>query len=175
MQTVAVIGAGTMGHGIAQVFAMADYDVTLVDASEAALDKGLAAVVQNLDKGVDRGKVRDDKRTSTLARLSGTADLAEAVEDADLVIEAVPESMTLKQSLFTQAQASAPDSAIFATNTSSLSIAKIAGVLTDPSRVIGMHFFNPVHIMALLEVVVGKDTRDDVLDAVKEAGKRIGK
>lgn len=175
MQAVAVIGAGTMGHGIAQVFAMADYDVTLVDASEAALDKGLAAVVRNLDKGVNRGKVTNERRSSTLARLSGAADLAVAVEAADLVIEAVPESLTLKQSLFTQAQKAAPASAIFATNTSSLSIAKIAGALTDPGRVIGMHFFNPVHIMALLEVVVGKDTRDDVLGAVKTAGERIGK
>jgi len=143
MTRVAVIGAGTMGHGIAQVMGMAECDVMLVDASSEALGKGLAAIQANLDKGVARGKVTEAVRDASLQRISGTSELAVAVEDADLVIEAVPERLELKQSLFKMAERHAPDSAIFATNTSSLSIARIASVLTDPGRVIGMHFFNP--------------------------------
>ena len=175
MERVAVIGAGTMGHGIAQVMAMAGLDVTMVDASADALDRGLAAIASNLEKGVKRGKVTEATRDDALRNVSGTQELQVAVEDADLVVEAVPERLELKQSLFQMAETYADDEAIFATNTSSISIDRIAEGLSDPSRVIGMHFFNPVHIMALLEVVVGERTRDDVLDRVRTLGERIGK
>lgn len=175
MNVVAVIGAGTMGHGIAQVCAMAGCTVRLVDTNADVLDKALAAVRANLDKGVARGKVTPEVRDLAVAGLSGISSLSDAVSGADLVIEAVPEKMALKQSLFTQAQAHAPAHAVFATNTSSLSVATIASVLDDPSRCLGMHFFNPVHIMALLEVVVAESTRPEVLEKVQAFGERIGK
>ena len=175
MDKVAVIGAGTMGHGIAQVCAMAGSEVMLCDASPEALARGLAHVQANLDKGVAKGKVDAQAAEDALARLSGTTELSIAVDDADLVIEAVPETLELKQRLFLAAQEHAPEEAIFATNTSSLSVAGIASVLDDPSRVIGMHFFNPVHIMALLEVVTAETTRADVLSAVQAYGERLGK
>jgi 3-hydroxybutyryl-CoA dehydrogenase len=163
-----------MGHGIAQVCAMAGYTVVLCDANPAVLDAGLAKIDANLRKGVDRGKVSPEVRAQALSHLSG-GDLATAASDADLVIEAVPEKLTLKQSLFEQVAANAPSHCIFGTNTSSLSIARIASTLSDPGRLIGTHFFNPVHIMALLEIVVGSDTRPDVVETVKDFGERIGK
>jgi len=174
MQRVGVIGAGTMGHGIAQVCAMAGYDVVLCDANAEVLEAGLAKVHANLQKGVDRGKVESEVMDLALSKLSGGT-LAEASTGADIVIEAVPEKLALKQSLFSQVAAVAPSGCILATNTSSLSIAGIASTLDDPGRVIGTHFFNPVHIMALLEIIVGADTRPEVLDAVKVFGERIGK
>ena len=174
MQRIGVIGAGTMGHGIAQVCAMAGYDVILCDANTAVLEAGLAKVRENLQKGVDRGKVEQSVMDDALAKLS-SGTLAEASAGADMVVEAVPEKLALKQSLFSEVAAVAPGSCILATNTSSLSIAGIASNLDDPGRVIGTHFFNPVHIMALLEIIVGEDTRPDVLASVKAFGERIGK
>ncbi|MCB9677063.1 MAG: 3-hydroxyacyl-CoA dehydrogenase family protein [Alphaproteobacteria bacterium] len=173
MQRIGVIGAGTMGHGIAQVSAMAGYTVVLTDADPAAVDRGLGKVRANLDKGVEKGKVAAALRDGALAALSA-GDLA-AVAACDLIIEAVPEKLDLKQRIFAEVERSAPAHAIFATNTSSLSVAAIAGGLADPGRVIGTHFFNPVHIMALLEVIVADTTRHDVLAAVQRYGERIGK
>lgn len=174
MQRVGVIGAGTMGHGIAQVCAMAGYEVVLCDANEAVLEKGLAQIRSNLEKGVDRGKVTPAVRDRALAGLQ-SGDLVTAATGADIVIEAVPEKLELKQGLFQQVAEHAPATCIFGTNTSSLSIARIASTLDDPGRLIGTHFFNPVHIMALLEIVVGADTRPEVVSAVQTLGEKIGK
>ena len=174
MDKVGVIGAGTMGHGIAQVAAMAGCRVVLADANTEALDRGLAKVKANLDKGVDRGKVTPETRDRALANLTG-GDLATAAAGADLVVEAVPEKLALKQMIFGEVAKHAPAHCVFGTNTSSLSVGKIASSLDDPGRMVGMHFFNPVHIMKLLEVIRSDDTRDDVVDAIRTFGDRIGK
>lgn len=174
MQKIGVIGAGTMGHGIAQVCAMAGYAVVLTDADAAALARAVATVSSNLDKGIAKGKLTAEDRDGALARLS-TGDLSVAAEGADLMIEAVPERLELKQELFRKVEAIAPARCVFGTNTSSLSVGRIASSLADPGRVIGTHFFNPVHIMELLEVVVADGTRPEVLAAVRTFGARIGK
>ena len=175
MKTVGVIGAGTMGHGIAQVSAMAGYDVWLSDREQSFVDNGLSHVAKNLAKGVAKGKVDANARDQTLAHLHGTTDLAELAENADLIIEAIPEKLELKVQLFQRLEPLAQSHCIFGTNTSSLSIRAIASALADPGRVIGTHFFNPVHIMKLLELVVGEDTRPEVVDAITAYGKSIGK
>ena len=172
---VGVIGAGTMGHGIAQVSAMAGCDVVLQDLQDDVVQRGLDHIRANLDKGVARGKVDAAAAEAALARISGTTELGLVADDADLLVEAIPEKLALKQQLFAQLQDLAPAHAIFGTNTSSLSIAGIAGVLRDPGRVIGMHFFNPVHIMKLLELIVHDGTRDAVLAAAMAYGDAIGK
>ncbi|HHO53211.1 MAG TPA: 3-hydroxyacyl-CoA dehydrogenase family protein [Deltaproteobacteria bacterium] len=174
MQRIGIVGAGTMGHGIAQVCAMAGYEVILADARPEALAHALEQVRANLDKGVARGKVSEQIRATALDRLS-TGSLQQASRGAELVIEAVPERLELKQQLFAQIEAVAPEGAILATNTSSLSIASIGAKLADRGRLIGTHFFNPVHIMALLEVVVADATRPGVLEAIEQLGARIGK
>ena len=173
--TVGVIGAGTMGHGIAQVAAQAGCEVVLQDIDGTAVQRGLDAIRANLDKGVARGKVDAGDAEQALSRISGTSELDLVASDADLVVEAVPERLELKQQLFLQLQELAPAGAIFGTNTSSLSIAGIAAPLADPGRVIGMHFFNPVHIMKLLELVVHEGTRPEVLEAATAFGEAIGK
>jgi 3-hydroxybutyryl-CoA dehydrogenase len=172
---VGVIGAGTMGHGIAQVAAMAGCDVVLFDLDDAAVERGLSNIKRNLEKGVERGKVEVALAVDSLSRISGTTELGAVGDGVDLVVEAVPEKLELKQTLFGQLEKIAPEEAIFATNTSSLSISKIASGLLDPGRVIGMHFFNPVHIMALLELVVHAGTRADVVATSQAFGARIGK
>lgn len=171
---IGVIGAGTMGHGIATVCATAGLDVVLADADPAALARGLAKIASSLDKAVEKGKLASDARQAAWARVSG-GDLALAATGADLVIEAVPERMALKQSLFRAVEAAAPPSCILATNTSSLSVTEIARSVADPGRVIGTHFFNPVPVMALLELVVTDATRPDVLERVRAFGVTIGK
>ena len=174
-ETVAILGAGTMGRGIAHVTALAGREVRLFDVSRTQADSALASIRRNLDKGVERGKVSAEARDAALPRLSGMSDLARAVAGADLVVEAVPEKLELKRSLLAQVDAAAPARAVFGTNTSSLSIARIAEGSLDPSRVIGLHFFNPVHIMKLLEIVVSGSTRADVLEACRAWGADIGK
>jgi 3-hydroxybutyryl-CoA dehydrogenase len=172
--TVAVFGAGTMGHGIAQVSAMAGYDVRLYDISRDAVDKGLAKVRANLDKGVARGKVDAETRDAAVGRLSGVTTLEAAASGADLLIEAIPEKLALKHDLFGKLAAIAPG-AVYGTNTSSISIARIAEAAPDARRVVGLHFFNPVHIMALLEIIHHDGTDADVLAAVRAYGASIGK
>ena len=171
---IGVIGAGTMGHGIAQVAAMAGCEVVLADADAAQLAKAVAVVRANLDKGVEKGKVSAEVRDRALALL-GTGDLRAAATGADVVIEAVPERLELKQQLLAQVAAAAPAGAVLGTNTSSLSIAAIASAVPDPGRVIGTHFFNPVHLMELLEVVVADGTRPEVLASAQALGARLGK
>jgi len=175
MRAIAVIGAGTMGHGIAQVCAMAGYEVRLTDANPSGLERGLEKVRANLDKGVERGKVEGSVRAAALANLRGASSLAEAASGAWMVVEAVPEVLSLKQRLLGEAALVAPSECIIASNTSSLSVAAIASSIPDPGRVIGTHYFNPVHIMALLELVVAKSTRPEVVQATKAFGERIGK
>ena len=174
IERVAVIGAGTMGHGIAQVAAMAGCEVWLSDARPDAVAAAIGKVHDNLDKGVAKGKVDAALAAAAAGRLRAGS-LAEGVAAADLVIEAVPERLDLKQALFREVDAAAPAHAVLATNTSSLSVQRIAAAVADPSRVIGMHFFNPVHIMELLEIVRAPDTRDDVVAAAQAFGQRIGK
>ena len=161
---VAVIGAGTMGHGIAQVAAMAGHGTVLCDVDAAQLERARARIEATLDKGVRLGKVAEAARDGALARLSVTGRLREALESADLVIEAVPEEMALKRRIFAEVEAAAPPGAILATNTSSLSITGMAATLAAPGRFLGLHFFNPVHIMALVEIVKGDDTDPRILD-----------
>ena len=172
---VAVLGAGTMGNGIAQVCAMAGYTVALHDPQPGAVERALGTIRGNLDKGVERGKVTAEAREAALGNLRDAADIAAAASDAGLVIEAVPERMELKTGIFAELDRTAPPHAILATNTSSLSVSRIAEATGRPGRVIGLHFFNPVHIMKLLEVVRGRDTAQDTVDASLEFARRIGK
>ncbi len=155
---VAVIGAGTMGRGIAQVAAMAGHEAVLCDVDAGQLERALAGIKATLDKGVRLGKVAGAARDEALARLAGTGGLGEAVEGAELVIEAVPEVMALKKKVFAEVEAVAGAGAVLATNTSSLSVTGMGAGLRSPDRFIGLHFFNPVHIMALVEVVRGERT-----------------
>lgn len=175
IKKVGVIGAGTMGHGIAQVCAMAGCEVVLCDLDAEFVAKALGKVQTNLQKGVDRGKVSAELAESSLVRLSGTTDHAVVADDADLLIEAIPEQLALKQALFRSLEAHAPEQVIFGTNTSSLSVSEIASAVKHPENVIGMHFFNPVHIMKLLELVVHKGTSDSVTARIQDFGQRIEK
>jgi 3-hydroxybutyryl-CoA dehydrogenase len=153
VRTVAVLGAGTMGHGIAQVAAMAGYRVYLYDVTDDAVKAGRSRIEKNLDKGVKLGKVAADLRDRALAAISLATAIGEAVAEADVVVEAAPEKLDLKKQIFGEVAAAAPAHAVLATNTSSLSVASIADGLPRPSHLVGMHFFNPVHIMKLVEVV----------------------
>jgi 3-hydroxybutyryl-CoA dehydrogenase len=173
--TVAVLGAGTMGHGIAQVCAMAGCTTRLQDIGQAQVDAGLAKITANLEAGVARGKVSDEHRRETLARLSGATAVEDAVAGADLVIEAVPERLEIKRELFTRVAAVVRPQTVLGTNTSSLSITDIAAPIQNPERVIGLHFFNPVHIMKLLEIVVGAQTSAAVTELMRSFAVRIGK
>ena len=175
IESVAVLGAGTMGHGIAHVCAAAGLETRLYDVRQELCDAGLAKIRDNLDKGVAKGKVTAAERDAALGRLRATADLAAAAGGADLVIEAAPEKLELKQRLFQEAAALARPGAILATNTSSLSIGSIAAAVPGPERVIGAHFFNPVHIMKLLEIVVGPATAPATTAAIQALALRLGK
>jgi 3-hydroxybutyryl-CoA dehydrogenase len=175
MRRVTVIGAGTMGHGIAQVAAGAGFDVALYDVDRQAAERGIAAIHANLDKGVDRGKVTAEQREATLSRVTAFVDLEPALAGADLAIEAAPESIDLKRRIFGELDRFAPAGAVLASNTSSLPIAAIAAATERPGSVVGMHFFNPVHLMQLVEVVRGAETSDETLDTAVRAGREMGK
>ncbi len=161
---VTVLGAGTMGHGIAQVAAMGENEVTIRDIDERILEEGIESIASNLQGGVERGKVSEDEKRATLDRITTTTSLSEAVADADLVVEAVPEDIEIKQNTFEEVAEAAPAEAVLASNTSSLSVTEIASVLDRPERAIGLHFFNPVHIMGLVEIVVAEGTGEDTLE-----------
>ena len=160
---VAVLGAGTMGHGIAQVSAMAGHDVSLRDVDESVVTDGVESIDENLRGGVERGKLTAGEREATLDRIEGTTDLGAAVTDADLVVEAVPEDVELKRDVLGEAEEVTPDDAVLASNTSSLPVTEIAAALDAPEQFVGLHFFNPVHVMALVEVVVAEQTSDETL------------
>ena len=175
ISNVTVIGAGTMGNGIAHVFAMKDYSVVLCDISEAALEKALATISKNLDRMVAKEKITEDQKTQTLSNITTNTDLASAVSESDLVVEAATENVDLKLNIFRQMDEHAPDDAILATNTSSISITQIAAVTNRPAQVIGMHFMNPVPVMKLVEVIRGYSTSDVTMDMIMESSKDLGK
>ena len=172
---VVVIGAGTMGHGIAHVAAASGYAVTLVDTTEELVARGLEKIRANLQGGIDRGKLTAEARDATLARVATSTDVEVAARDAALVIEAIPERFELKVELFETLEAAAQSDAILASNTSSLSITDLQERLQRPQRMLGLHFFNPVHIMQLIEVVRGLETDEQVVRAGVDFCKALGR
>ena len=174
MRRVAVLGAGTMGHGIAQAAAAAGYEVILRDIGEELVAKGLRAIESNLAKGVERGKVSEEERERALANIRATTRLEEA-RGSELFVEAVPELLDLKRETLRAVEELNDSDFVFATNTSSLSITEIAEGSRRPGRVVGMHFFNPVHIMRLVEIVVGRETSADTVEAVRAVAVRMRK
>ncbi|WP_433624684.1 3-hydroxyacyl-CoA dehydrogenase family protein [Halomicrococcus sp. NG-SE-24] len=160
---VGVLGAGTMGHGIAQVAATGGHEVTLRDIEENLVADGIDSIEENLRGGVERDKVTEAEMEAALDRITGTTDLETAVGDADLVVEAVPEEMDVKRQTFSDVEALVDPETVVASNTSSLSLTEIASALDDPSRAVGLHFFNPVHIMELVEVVVPEQASDETV------------
>jgi 3-hydroxybutyryl-CoA dehydrogenase len=174
IQTIAVIGAGTMGHGIAQVAAAAGFKVLLSDVDRESLARGVKAIEGNLAKGIKLGKLTEDDRDSTLQHIHGTTNLKECAA-ADLIVEAAPEKLDLKKDILRQLESASDHPFIFASNTSSLSITEIASSSKRPEAVIGMHFFNPVHIMRLLEIVVGEKTGSETIDVVTAVGQKLRK
>ena len=177
MRKVTVLGAGTMGHGIAQVAALAGCDVVMRDVDDAAVQRGLAGIRRSLDKAVEKQKATRADADAALARISASTDLASAVRDADLVVEAVPERLDLKRGVLVEVARNAPASAVLASNTSSLPIASLAEALPagERARVVGMHFFNPVPVMKLVEVVRAPATAQATVDAVLALARRMGK
>ena len=174
IETIAVLGAGTMGSGIAQVAAAAGYAVVMRDVNADALVRGRQSIEKNLAKGIQLGKLTEQDRDETLKRIRGTAELTD-IRAADLVIEAAPEILDLKQSLLRECENLIDPACIFATNTSSLSITEIASVSGRPAQVVGMHFFNPVHLMRLVEIVTGAETSEDATATVCEVATRMKK
>ena len=174
IQSIGVIGAGTMGHGIAQVAAAAGYKVTLSDVDRDSLARGIQSIERNLAKGIQLGKLTEDDRDSTLQHIRGTTEIAQ-VAGTDLIIEAAPERLELKQDILRELERHAKADFVFATNTSSLSITEIAKASERPQNVVGMHFFNPVHIMRLVEIVVGKATSNDTVALVREVCVKLRK
>ncbi|HEX5759690.1 MAG TPA: 3-hydroxyacyl-CoA dehydrogenase NAD-binding domain-containing protein [Thermoanaerobaculia bacterium] len=175
IRTVAVLGAGTMGRGIAHVAAVAGYITRLFDVSGAALEKAWASIQKNLAKGVELKKLAADAAERARETISVHTDLGRAVTGADLVIEAVPEDLALKIETFREVARHAPAEALFATNTSALSVTEMAAASGRPERFAGMHFFNPVHLMRLIELVRGLQTSEETLAALRAVGERMGK
>jgi 3-hydroxybutyryl-CoA dehydrogenase len=175
IRTVSVLGAGLMGRGIAYVAALGGYETRLMDAAKPQLDKGLADIDAILEKGVATGKVADADAVAARRRLTGVSSIEEAARDADLVIEAVPEKIDLKVEVFAELDRVAPAHAILGSNTSSLSITEMAAATGRAAQVVGLHFFNPVHRMKLLEIVRALETSDATIEACRAAGERMGK
>ncbi|NUK29238.1 3-hydroxyacyl-CoA dehydrogenase family protein [Parageobacillus sp. VR-IP] len=174
-KTIAVVGAGLMGSGIAQSLAMAGKEVRLYDISEVALDKGLASIQKSLSRFVKAGKLSEQDAKQTLQRIRTATGLQEAVQDVDVVIEAVPEDLTLKKDVFQQLDRYTKQEAILATNTSELSVTALAVATARPDKVIGMHWFNPAPVMKLIEIVKGETTSDDTVAAIQRLSEEIGK
>lgn len=174
-EKVAVIGAGTMGNGIAHVFAQCGYDVHLIDVSQAALDKALKTIGGNMDRQIKKELMTEAEKNAALARIKTHTNLAEGVKDRDIVVEAATENVTLKTQIFKDMDANAPAHAILATNTSSISITQLAAQTSRPSKVIGMHFMNPVPMMKLVEIITGFDTTDEVKQEIVDLSKDLGK
>ncbi|MEQ3590927.1 3-hydroxybutyryl-CoA dehydrogenase [Bacillus albus] len=174
VQKIVVIGAGQMGSGIAQVCAMAGYDVKVQDLKQEQLDRGLAIITKNLARQVEKGRMKEEEKEATLNRLTVTLDL-DCVKEADLIIEAAVEKMDIKKKIFANLDEIAPEHAILATNTSSLPITEIAAVTKRPEKVIGMHFMNPVPVMKLVEIIRGLATDDAVYETIEDITKKIGK
>lgn len=175
MEKIAVIGGGTMGNGIAHVFAMHGHSVHLVDISEAALQKAVATITKNLDRMVAKEAITEEIKQQTLANIIATSDLKAGVAEADLVVEAATENIDLKLKIFRDMDAAAKPGAILATNTSSISITRIAAVTQRPQHVIGMHFMNPVPVMKLVEIINGYSTEKAVTEKIFNMSKSLGK
>ncbi len=175
IKNISVIGAGTMGNGIAHVFAQAGFKVILVDVNPSQLQRALDTITKNLDKQLTKGTITEEQKKSTLANIAISSIIAEGVKDAQLVVEATTENVPLKLSIFEQVDTYAPAGCILATNTSSISITKIAAVTKRPELVIGMHFMNPVPVMKLVEIINGYATSKEVTATIVELGKQLGK
>ena len=175
MKNIAVIGAGTMGNGIAHVFAQNGFTVQLIDLNEAQLEKAVATISKNLDRQVVKGTLTEEQKAQTLGNLSTSNSIETGVANAELVVEAATENVDLKLKIFQTLDANAPANCVLASNTSSISITKIASVTNRPSQVIGMHFMNPVPVMKLVEVIRGYSTSNEVNDKVFEISKQLGK
>ncbi|MBL4593756.1 MAG: 3-hydroxybutyryl-CoA dehydrogenase [Flavobacteriales bacterium] len=175
MQKVAVIGAGTMGNGIAHTFAQSGIKVNLIDISQEALDKALATISKNLGRMVAKEKISEEDKNNTIANISTHTDMIAGVEGVGLVVEAATENLDLKLKIFKSMDEATSDDVILATNTSSISITQIAAVTGRPDKVIGMHFMNPVPIMKLVEIIRGYSTSDEVTNTIMELSKKLGK
>ncbi len=175
IKKIAVLGAGQMGNGIAHVCAQSGYEVKMRDIEQQFLDKGLATIKGNLDRMLKKGKITQADADATLRRTKCVLDLKEAVKDADLVIEAIPEIVKLKLDTWKEVDAAAPANAILASNTSSISITQMAAVTKRPQKFIGMHFFNPVPVMGLVEIIRGQATDDATVDMIKAVSTKVGK
>lgn len=175
MKNIAVIGAGTMGNGIAHVFAQTGFNVRLIDVSQKSLDKGIATISKNLDRMVVKEKITEKDKASTLAQITLFSNLKEGVADVDLVVEAATENVNLKLKIFKDLDALCNSKTILATNTSSISITKIAAETTRPEKVIGMHFMNPVPIMQLVEIIRGYSTSNETTTTIMALSKTLGK
>jgi len=175
IERAAVLGAGSMGHGIAQALAMCGIETRLFDLDGAALEKGLAGIRANLDKGVEKGKVTPELRDAALGRVRGETSLEAAIAGCGAVVEAVPEKLELKRSIFAELGRALDADVLLATNTSSLSITRIAEACRTPERVVGMHFFNPVHIMKLVEVVRARQSSPEAAGCALDLARRMGK
>ena len=175
IKTIAVIGAGTMGNGIAHVFAQYGFIVKLIDVSQEQLDKAFATISKNLDRSITKGTLTEKDKQETLKNLSTDVSLEAGVKNADLVVEAATENVELKLNIFKQVAEAAPAGCILASNTSSISISRIASVTNRPEMVIGMHFMNPVPVMKLVEIINGYTTKQEVTDAIVALSKTLGK
>jgi 3-hydroxybutyryl-CoA dehydrogenase len=175
MKNIAVIGSGTMGNGIAHVFAQNGFQVQLVDISESALQRGMDTIAKNLDRMVAKGTIDAASKDLTLANITPQTDLKKGLAQCDLVVEAATENIDLKLKIFAQMDEAAPAHAILATNTSSISITRIAAATRRPNQVIGMHFMNPVPVMKLVEIIRGYSTSDAVAQAVATLSEQLGK
>ena len=175
MKNVAVIGAGTMGNGIAHTFAQNGFKVQLIDISQQALDKGLATIEKNLDRMISKGAISESDKNNTLENIATSTTLKEGVEYAELVVEAATENIDLKLNIFRELSNVCSEETILATNTSSISITQIAAVTKRPDMVIGMHFMNPVPIMKLVEIIRGYNTSDEITNTIMDISKQLGK
>jgi len=175
MKNIAVIGAGTMGNGIAHVFAQTGYQVSLIDVSQSSLDKGMATIAKNLDRLIAKDKISENDKEATLKRLVTFTSIADGVKEAELVVEAATENVNLKLKIFEELEACTPANCILASNTSSISITKIASATKRPDKVIGMHFMNPVPIMKLVEIIRGYSTSDETMKTIVEITKQLNK
>ena len=175
MKNIAVIGAGTMGNGIAHVFAQFGYRVNLIDVSQASLDKALATIGKNLDRQLAKEAITESEKQNTLSNLTTFTSLIDGVKGVDLVVEAATENIDLKLQIFKELDAATSENVILATNTSSISITKIAAVTNRPDKVIGMHFMNPVPVMKLIEIIRGYSTSDEVTNLIMEISKKLDK
>lgn len=175
MKNIAVIGAGTMGNGIAHVFAQFNYQVHLIDISDAAIERGMQTIHKNLDRMVAKERISETDKTATLANITTFTSMEEGLKNMDLVVEAATENSDLKLKIFRQLDELCGPHTILASNTSSISITKIAAVTYRPERVIGMHFMNPVPIMKLVEIIRGYSTSDEVTSIIMDLSRKLGK